>query len=147
MHYARYERPERTQTVGTNLHLCSRVTHLETLNSMKTDALITCNTLRRYTIQRGKVREMRCDQGINLVVRRKKKWAQCLLNKSKHWFCEEPPTDPRLWPYRVQAAYHPHPIGNLLNPEAPEPITPSNLLTLEAKAVLPHTDNLSRPDL
>ena len=45
--------------------LCSRAIHLETLNSMETDAFI--NALRRFINRRGKVRELRCDQGTNFV--------------------------------------------------------------------------------
>ena len=45
--------------------LCSRAVHLETLNSMETDAFI--NALRRFTNRKGKVREIRSDQGTNFV--------------------------------------------------------------------------------
>ena len=45
--------------------LCSRAIHLETLNLMETDAFI--NALRRFINRRGKVRELRCDQGTNFV--------------------------------------------------------------------------------
>ena len=45
--------------------LSSRAVHLETLNSMETDAFI--NALRRFINRRGKVRELRCDQGTNFV--------------------------------------------------------------------------------
>ena len=45
--------------------LCSRAIHLETLNSMETDAFI--NALRRFINRRGKVRELRCDQGTNFA--------------------------------------------------------------------------------
>ena len=45
--------------------LCSRAVHLETLNSMETDAFI--NALRRFTNRRGKVRKIRSDQGTNFV--------------------------------------------------------------------------------
>ena len=45
--------------------LCSRAIHLETLNSMETDAFI--NALRRFINRRGKVRELRCDQGKNFA--------------------------------------------------------------------------------
>ena len=44
--------------------LCSRAIHLETLNSMETYAFI--NALRRFINRRGKVHELRCDQGTNL---------------------------------------------------------------------------------
>ena len=45
--------------------LSSRAIHLETLNSMETDAFI--NALRRFINRRGKVRELRCDQGSNFI--------------------------------------------------------------------------------
>ena len=45
--------------------LSSRAIHLETLNSMTTDSFL--NALRRFISRRGKVRELRCDQGTNFV--------------------------------------------------------------------------------
>lgn len=45
--------------------LCSRAVHLETLNTMETDSFI--NALRRFINRRGKVRELRSDQGTNFV--------------------------------------------------------------------------------
>lgn len=45
--------------------LASRAIHLETLNTMTTDSFI--NALRRFVSRRGKVRELRCDQGTNFV--------------------------------------------------------------------------------
>ena len=45
--------------------LCSRAVHLETLNSMETNSFI--NALRRFVNRRGKVRELRSDQGTNFV--------------------------------------------------------------------------------
>ena len=45
--------------------LSSRAVHLETLNSMEMDAFI--NALRRFINRRGKVHELRCNQGKNFV--------------------------------------------------------------------------------
>ena len=45
--------------------LSSRAIHLETLNSKMTDSFL--NALRRFISRRGKVRELRCDQGTNFV--------------------------------------------------------------------------------
>jgi hypothetical protein len=45
--------------------LCSRAVHLETLNSMETNSFI--DALRRFVNRRGKVRELRSDQGTNFV--------------------------------------------------------------------------------
>ena len=45
--------------------LSSRAVHFKTLNSMETDAFI--NALRRFINRRGKVRELRYDQGTNFV--------------------------------------------------------------------------------
>ena len=45
--------------------LSSRTIHLETLNSMTTDSFLIA--LRRFISRRGKVRELRCDQGTNFV--------------------------------------------------------------------------------
>ena len=48
--------------------LYSRAVHLEMLNTMKTDSFI--NALRRFINRRGKVRELRSDQGTNLLLQR-----------------------------------------------------------------------------
>ena len=45
--------------------LASRAVHLETLNTMETDSFISA--LRRFINRRGKVRELRSDQGANFV--------------------------------------------------------------------------------
>ena len=45
--------------------LASRAVHLETLNTMETDSFISA--LRRFINRRGKVRELRSDQGTNFV--------------------------------------------------------------------------------
>ena len=45
--------------------LSSRAAHLETLNSMDTDLFL--NALRRFISRRGKVRELRSDQGTNFI--------------------------------------------------------------------------------
>ena len=45
--------------------LSSRAIHLETLNAMSTDSFL--NALRRFISRRGKVRELRSDQGTNFV--------------------------------------------------------------------------------
>ena len=45
--------------------LASRAVHLETLNTLETDSFI--NALRRFINRRGKVRELRSDQGTNFV--------------------------------------------------------------------------------
>ena len=45
--------------------LASRAIHLETLNAMTTDSFL--NALRRFISRRGKVREVRSDQGTNFV--------------------------------------------------------------------------------
>ena len=45
--------------------LSSRAIHLETLNSMTTDSFL--NALRRFISRRGKVRDLRSDQGTNFV--------------------------------------------------------------------------------
>ena len=45
--------------------LASRVIHLETLNALPTDSFI--NALRRFISCRGKVRELRSDQGTNFI--------------------------------------------------------------------------------
>ena len=45
--------------------LASRAVHLETLNSMEADSFISA--LRRFINRRGKVRELRSDQGTNFV--------------------------------------------------------------------------------
>ena len=45
--------------------LSSRAIHLETLNSMTTDLFV--NALRRLISRRGKVRDLRSDQGTNFV--------------------------------------------------------------------------------
>jgi len=45
--------------------LASRTIHLETLSDMPTDSFL--NALRRYISRRGKVQELRSDQGINFV--------------------------------------------------------------------------------
>ena len=45
--------------------LASHAIHLETLNAMTTDSFL--NTLRRFISRRGKVREVRCDQGTSFV--------------------------------------------------------------------------------
>ena len=45
--------------------LGSRAVHLETLNSMEADSFI--NALRRFVNRRGKVRDLRSDQGTNFV--------------------------------------------------------------------------------
>ncbi len=45
--------------------LASRAIHLKTLNTMTTDSFL--NTLRRFISRRGKVRQLRSDQGSNFV--------------------------------------------------------------------------------
>ncbi|XP_068716940.1 uncharacterized protein [Montipora capricornis] len=45
--------------------LASRAIHLETLNTMTTDSFL--NSLRRFISRRGKVRQLRSDQGSNFV--------------------------------------------------------------------------------
>lgn len=45
--------------------MASRAIHLETLNGMTTDSFV--NALRRFIARRGKVREIRSDQGTNFV--------------------------------------------------------------------------------
>ncbi|KXJ13754.1 hypothetical protein AC249_AIPGENE5325 [Exaiptasia diaphana] len=45
--------------------MASRAIHLETLNAMNTESFI--NALRRFIARRGKVREIRSDQGTNFV--------------------------------------------------------------------------------
>ena len=45
--------------------LASRAVHLETLNTMETDSFISA--LRRFINRRGKVRQLRSDQGTNFV--------------------------------------------------------------------------------
>lgn len=45
--------------------LASRAIHLETLNSMEADSFISA--LRRFICRRGKVRELRSDQGTNFI--------------------------------------------------------------------------------
>ena len=45
--------------------LSCRAVHLETLNSMTTDSFL--NALRRFVCRRGKVRELRSDQGTNFI--------------------------------------------------------------------------------
>ncbi len=45
--------------------LSSRAVHLETLNFMNTDSFL--NALRRFVSRRGKVRELRSDQGTNFI--------------------------------------------------------------------------------
>ena len=47
--------------------LSDRATQEETFNSMKTDAFITSNVLRRFINQRSKVHEMRGSEGTKLV--------------------------------------------------------------------------------
>ena len=48
--------------------LYSRAVHLKMLNTIETDSLI--NALRRFINRRGKVRELRSDQGTNLLLQR-----------------------------------------------------------------------------
>ena len=43
----------------------SRAIHIETANSLETDSFL--NALRRFIARRGPVREIRSDQGTNLV--------------------------------------------------------------------------------
>nr|XP_054774509.1 uncharacterized protein LOC129282657 [Lytechinus pictus] len=45
--------------------MSSRAVHIETLNSLSTDAFI--NALRRFIAVRGPVRQLRCDRGTNFV--------------------------------------------------------------------------------
>ena len=49
----------------TFICLASRGVHLETLNTMGTDSLI--NALRRFISRRGKVWQLRSDQGSNFM--------------------------------------------------------------------------------
>ena len=46
--------------------MASRAVHIETLNSLTTDAFI--NALRRFLSIRGPVRQLRSDRGTNLLV-------------------------------------------------------------------------------
>ena len=63
--YIRERRKELKQWGLIFTCLSSRAIHLETLNAMSTDSFL--NALRRFISRRGKVRELRSDQGTNFV--------------------------------------------------------------------------------
>ncbi|XP_071477081.1 uncharacterized protein [Diadema antillarum] len=69
--------------------MASRAVHIETLNSLSTDAFI--NALRRFLSTRGPVRQLRSDRGTNFIGAEAefKRWAQTNHEKVKDFLMRE----------------------------------------------------------
>ena len=163
--------------------LSSRAIHLETLNSMTTDSFL--NALRRFISRRGKVHELRCDQGTNFVGAKNELASafkeldttplkEYLSSQDCDWidFNLNTPHASHMggiWERQIRTTRsvlssllldhgtqlddealqtlmtetesivnsRPLTVENLLDPLAPELLTPNNLLTLKTQVMLP----------
>jgi len=173
--------------------LASRAIHLESLNSMSTESFI--NALRRFIARRGKVRQIRSDQGTNFVGAKNELAAALgeLDQEPIKQFLSSQDCDIIDFKMNVPHASHmggiwerqirttrsaltsllhdhgtqlddesfrtllteaenivngrPLTVENLTDPQAGEPLTPNQLLTLKTQVVLPPPGHFDNPDL
>lgn len=144
--------------------LVSRAVHLEVAHSLSTDSFL--NAFRRFVALRGAVREIRCDQGTNLVGARNellKMGCDIIFNppSSSHrggvWerligvarriiegiLCEHGSRldDEGLVTVMAEAASvinsRPLNINSFSDPQSLEPLTPNHLITMKSKIIPP----------